>query len=108
MISVGIFLGALAALSAFRYIKKEPKMEEETKTVTPDEEPLSLRQMLEKEELIPVKMTENKYCLHPEYLIELMNFIGVVALVKEKETGDKMRELRRGFYSEKKWDLYEL
>ena len=108
MIAVGVFLGAVAALTAFRYLKRGPKVEEETKTAAPAEELLTLRQMLEKEGLIPAKMTDNKYCLHPEYLIELMNFIGVVALAKAKETGDKMRKLRRGFYSEKNWDLYEL
>ena len=67
-----------------------------------------MRQMLETEGLIPVKMTDNKYCLHPEYLIELINFIGVKASAKEKETRDRMRDLRRSLYTQKNWDLYDL
>ena len=40
---------------------------------------LTLQQLIEREGLVPPKKTANKYCLHPDYLIQLLNFIGVLA-----------------------------
>ena len=82
--------GALVSVmvfASFRYFKgsgkskasvtttKEVKKEEPSKV----EPGLTMEDLLKREGLFTIKKTENKYCLHPEYLIELLNFIGVIA-----------------------------
>lgn len=85
MIAAGLLIGAVAIYSAVRLLKRndDGKSQEkvpisvEKKTVivpeskSEEEQPpaLSLRSMLEQEDLLKVKMTENKYCLNPDYLI---------------------------------------
>ena len=51
--------------------------------------------LLVREGFKPVRMTENKYCLHPEYLIELLNFIGTMTFQREADTWKELKNKRR-------------
>ena len=51
-------------------------------------------------------MTENKYCLHPEYLIELLNFIGVMTFKTKEAAFNALKEKRRQLYRQEAWNGY--
>ena len=52
-------------------------------------------ELLAREGLNVVRLTENKYCLHPEYLIELLNFIGVMTQTLDKQAWEGLKDKRR-------------
>ena len=66
----------------------------------------TMKQLLESEGLFPVKLTENKYCLHPEYLIELSNFIGVLASRRMPLIWEELKARRRTQFQQQDWEAY--
>ena len=86
--------------------KENKKNENQTET-TAVKVALSIGQLLEREELKQVKWTHKSGFLHPEYLIELLNFIGVISHRKEKQRSDEIRDRRRDFFDKKDWSSYE-
>ena len=77
--ATGVLAITLAALVYFGTRDKVKVKEEQKKA------PESIKVNLEREGLLKPKLTKNKYCLDPEYLIELLNFIGVMAHEKDPE-----------------------
>ena len=69
--------------------------------------PLTIGEKLEQEKLGTVKMTENKYCLHPEFLIELLNFIGCEVHERNVVEAQALTAERRQYYKDENWDAYE-
>ena len=68
--------GAFVAFKMMRGKKSQPEPQVEERKVS---KPKTIGEKLQQENLNEVKLTENKYCLHPEFLIELLNFIGCEA-----------------------------
>ena len=54
-----------------------------------------MEELVKREGFKPVRLTDNKYCLHPEYLIELLNFIGVMTQTLDKALWQDLKEKRR-------------
>ena len=52
-------------------------------------------------------MAQNKYCLDEEYLIQLLNLIGVLATSRENQITISLKTLRRKFYAQKDWKAYQ-
>ena len=67
-----------------------------------------MNEFLAREGLKEVRLTGNKYCLHPEYLIELLNFIGVMTQTQDKQVWDSLKDKRRKQFRDEDWDGYKL
>ena len=107
MIAIGGLAFIAAAVAARKLIKakQDPKphkneaqmsqlQELEVQKETPQAEN-RMEELVEREGFKPVRLTDNKYCLHPEYLIELLNFIGVMTQTLDKALWRDLKEKRR-------------
>ena len=85
--------------------------QEEQRSPTVDQESAKednrMNELLACEGLKAVRLTENKYCLHPEYLIELLNFIGVMTQTLDKQVWDGLKDKRRQQFRNEDWDGYK-
>ena len=108
--AAGVVAVTTAALLVRRRYANKCSNEKEMLTLiqTPDEsEKLTMKALLDREGLLPVKKTANNYCLHPEYLIELLNFIGFMANAEDQKKVEEMRKTRREFFKKQQWEYYQ-